>query len=239
MRLRETVGSLRIVMTGAGSFSPSDHTGSLIFKLNAPAAVGSPIRHPIRVKAVYSGTDVYFKMPALVGKLPTGKPWLSLDMSKLAKAEGIPGLSSVLSGTSSLNDPGRYLAYLRATTSKSVQSLGQVTIDGVKTTHYHGEIDLSKLVNAVPASSRQGVEQLVATLQKKHNTTTIPVDAWIDGSHLVRRLAIRYSQRVPSIGQSAQVSLRMDFVDYGPQPKPRVPPASKTTDLVSLLHGQM
>lgn len=239
MRLRETVGSLRIVMTGAGSFSPTHHSGSLVFMLNAPAAVGSPIRHPIRMKAVYSGADVYFRMPALVSKLPAGKPWLALDASKLAKAEGIPGLSSLLSGTSSLNDPGRYLAYLRATSSGSVQNLGQATIGGVNTTHYHAEIDLSKLMNAVPASARKGVEQLVAALEKKQTATTIPVDAWIDGSSLVRRLAIRYAQQVPSIGQSATVSLRMDFVDYGPQPKPRLPPASKTTSLVALLHGQL
>lgn len=239
MRLRETVGSLRIVMTGTGSFTPADHTGSLIYKLNAPAAVGSPIRHPVRMKAVYSGTNVYFKMPALTTKLPTGKPWVSLQVSKLAKAEGIPGLSSLLSGTSSLNDPGRYLAYLRATSSQSVKNLGPATIDGVKTTHYHAEIELSKLIHAVPASARPGVAQLVAALQKQRAETRIPVDAWIDGAHLVRRLAMKYTQRVASISQSARVSLRMDFVDYGPQPKPRIPPPSHTTSLLALLHGPM
>jgi hypothetical protein len=239
MRLRETIGPVHVVMSGAGSFSPPKHTGSLVFRLSEPPAVGSAIGHAVRVRAVYSGADVYLKLPALSGKLPAGKPWLSMDVSKLAQAEGIPGLSSLVSGTSSLNDPGRYLSYLRATAAGSVQNLGQATVNGVQTTHYHAEIDLTKLADAVPASSREGVQQLVAALEKKGSATTIPIDAWIDNMRLVRRLVLNYVQQVASIGESARVSLKMDFVDYGPQATPRIPPASETTDLLTLLRAQM
>lgn len=39
-------------------------------------------------------------------------------------------------------------------------------------------------------------------------------------------------------GVPARVAMRADFVDYGPQPAPRLPPRSQTLDLLALLQHQ-
>ena len=46
----------------------------------------------------------------------------------------------------------------------------------------------------------------------------MPVDAWIDSSNRIRRLAMTYSLQVPDTQQTSKVAMVMDFTAYGPQP---------------------
>jgi hypothetical protein len=238
MRMHETVGPLSLKMTGSGSFSPREHLGSMSMRMQVPGQEAAAIGHHLTVQAILAGPTMYMKMPALTSKLPGGKPWIEISIGAVGRASGIPGLSSLMSGTSSVNDPGQFLSYLRATSAGSVTKLGETTLAGVRTTHYHGEIDLNKLPDAVPPSSRKGVKALVATLRRQFKAGNMPIDAWIDADHLVRRIAMRYSQKLPT-GQAANVAIEINFVSYGHQPKPTIPPASETTNLLSLLGGAL
>lgn len=235
MTLNETVpGAGAIAMTGNGSFSPAAHSGALTMQLKLPpsAALGN-----VQLQVVLNKTAIYIKLPPqLAGKIPGGKPWLYVNLAQIGQAAGIPGVGSLLSSGSSLSDPGRYLNFLRATAQGSIKDLGQATVSGVSTTHYQAEIDLSKLPSAVPAADRPAVQQLVAALERKGTVRQFPIQAWIDSSHLIRRIQLAFNEPL-STGQSVAVALTENFLNYGPQPVPAVPSPSQSVNVLSLAHS--
>jgi hypothetical protein len=187
---------------------------------------------------VLNQRTVYVKLPpSLTSKIPGAKLWLDIDLDQAGKVAGIPGLGSLISSSSSLNDPGQYLDYLRATSAGSVKNLGQATVNGVRTTEYHAVVDLNKLPASVPAAQRPSVQQLVNALKSKGLATQMPIDAWIDSSNLVRRIQLAFSEPLPNTGQTISVAMTENFLEYGPQPVPAVPSASQSTNLLSLIHG--
>jgi hypothetical protein len=231
----------QVSITGNGSFSLSSHAGSIDMRMSIPSGAAAQAGlSNFHLQAVFVPGFIYMKLPAsLAGKIPGGRPWWQINLSQVGKLAGVPGLSSLMSGTSSLNDPGQYLDFLRATANGSVKNLGRATVNGVQATHYRAAVDLTKLPSAVPASARAGIGQLVAALEKRGALTrAFPIDAWIDSSHLIRRIQINFNQPLGT-GQSAAVAMRMDFVHYGPQPAPKTPPPDQTLNLVAFLqaHG--
>ncbi len=238
MSVRESVPSAgQVTVSGTGAFSVMPkREGSLDMQLNIPSAAAAGLSN-LRMQAVFVPGTIYIKLPpALAGRIPGGKPWLQINLQQLGQAAGIPGLGSLVNGSSSLSNPAQYLDYLRATSDGSVKDLGQATVDGVQTTHYHAVIDLTKLPNVVPASSRPAVEQLVSALRSRGTATQLPLDAWVDSTLRVRRIVTSYTQ--PINGQQASVAVQVDFVKYGPQPAPTVPPASQTQNLLALTGGK-
>lgn len=239
MSLQESIpGVGQLNMTGSGRFSAADHTGAFTMDMNIPSAAAAQAGlSNARLQMVLASGTIYMKLPPqIASKLPGGKPWWKINLSQAGSAAGIPGLSSLISGTSNLNDPGQYLDFLRATAGGSVQDLGSATVNGIQTMHYHAQVDLTKLPNAVPASARAGVQQLISALQKRGAAPNVlPIDAWIDSSHLIRRIELTYNQPVAT-GQSVAVSMKADYLQYGPQPRPQLPPPSQTVDLLALLH---
>jgi hypothetical protein len=236
--LKENVPSVgQITATGTGAFQLKPrHEGSMVMRLSIPSAASSGLG-TLQMQAVYVPGTIYMKLPPqLARRIPGGKPWLLINLNQLGKAAGIPGLGSLANSSSSLNNPAQYVDYLRATTDGTVRNLGQATINGVNTTHYHAVIDLNKLPNVVPASSRASVRQLVAALKKRGTKTQLPIDAWIDSAQRIRRVVITYT--VPINGQQASLTTQVDFVQYGPQPAPTIPPASQTQNLLSLAGKQ-
>jgi hypothetical protein len=205
-------------------------------QMTIPGPAGAAIGNDLNVDVVFERGTLYMRMPAVIaGQMPGGKPWVKLNLGALGRAAGISGLSALTNESSTLEDPGQFLNYLKATSGK-VKDLGQTSIDGVRTTRYHAQIDLKKLTSAVPASSRAAVQQLVAQLERRFSAGKMPVDAWIDSSNRIRRIAMTYSLRVPSAGQT-KVALVTEFTDYGPQPKPTIPSPSQTANLAALVHG--
>jgi hypothetical protein len=237
MNLHETVPNAgQITITGTGSFAVPAHSGSMTMQLSVPSAASAGLGN-LQMQAVFVPGTIYMKLPPqLAARIPGGKPWIQINLSQLGKAAGIPGLSSLVNSSSSLNDPGQYLDFLRVTANGTATDVGPTTVGGVSTTHYHAIIDLSKLPNAVPASSRPAVQQLVNALRSRGATAQMPIDAYIDSSHLIRRIVLSYQQPL-SASQTAAVLLQMDFVGYGPQPPPTVPPASQTVNLLALTGG--
>ena len=242
MSMRETLpGVGQVTMNGTASFALPSHAGTMSMVMTIPGAAAQAAGlGTLPIQAVLVPGTIYMKLPPqLAEKLPGAKPWWQINLNQVGKLAGIPGISSLLNGTSNLNDPGQYLYFLRAASNGSVKNLGQQSVNGVTTTHYRAQLELSKLPDAVPAKDRPAIEQLVAALQKRGAMTTraIPVDAWIDSHNLIRRIEMNYTQ--PVNGQSAAVALKMDFVGYGPQPAPQIPPPDQTLNLVKLVqqHG--
>ncbi|HTX31292.1 MAG TPA: hypothetical protein VMD09_07890 [Solirubrobacteraceae bacterium] len=241
MSMQESVPSLgQLTIAGNGSFSSSTHAGSMTMQMNIPSAAAQQAGlSNARFQVVLVPGTVYMKLPPqLAEKLPGAKPWWEINLAQAGKLAGIPGLSSLINGTSSESDPGQYLYFLRATSSGSVKDLGQETINGIQTTHYRAEIDLQKLPDAVPARDRAGVEQLTAALQKRAGLPSgLPMNVWIDSHQLIRQIETNFSESVN--GQAITVAMKENFLDYGPQPAPQIPPPDQTVNLVKLLqqHG--
>jgi hypothetical protein len=233
MTMRETVENQTIDVTASGSASAATHDMSMDMKMNSPS---SQETGTLQMQAVEHAGTIYYKLPpALTSKLPTGKPWVSISFAQIGQAAGIPGYGSLINSSSSESDPGQYLNFLRATADGTVTNLGQETLNGVATTHYHADVDLANLAKAEPASDQAAAGQLVALMQKYGAGTQLPVDVWIDGANLVRRIKLGYNLTVK--GDPVTIDMTMDLRSYGTQPTPTVPSPDKTTNLLSLIHN--
>jgi hypothetical protein len=235
MSMTETLPSVgSVTMHGTGSFGHD--VGAMTMNMTLPGAASAGLGSNLQIQLVIDHDTFFMKMPAaLTSKIPGGKPWWSMNLSQLGKASGIPGIGSMMSSEQTLSNPGEYLNFLRATASGSVQDLGSATVDGVQTTHYRGNIDFSKVADAFPASERAAIAQTMAAVSKHVQTKPAPIDVWIDANHLVRRLT--FTEPLTVNGQSANVAMQMDFLSYGTQPAPAIPPAGQVTNLLALLHG--
>ena len=108
-----SAGMLSGTVTGRGGFDNVNHRGS--FHLDV-SEYGS-------FDLVVDGKTAYVKAPFLQTFLPAGKPWLKIDGANVS-AKVVP------------QDPKQALARLKKLAN--VQVVGEETIDGVTTTHYHG-----------------------------------------------------------------------------------------------------
>jgi hypothetical protein len=100
-------------LTGSGDFDNASHRGS--FHLDV-TNYGS-------IDAVVDGTSAYVKAPFLATFLPAGKTWLKLN-AKSRNSGLVP------------QSPQQALARLKKLAN--VRKVGDETIGGVSTTHYHG-----------------------------------------------------------------------------------------------------
>jgi hypothetical protein len=227
-------GQAAVSASGTGTFNVPQRTGTMNLSMSLPVATAGAGK--LSMAEIITPHTLYMRLPAaLTSSLPGGKPWISMSVDQLGKAAGIPGLSSFMNG--STGNPSNYLQYLKAASASRVHSLGPGYDNGVNTEGYGALLDLSKETNRLAPRERAQARQAVAALEKMTGLHYIPVSVWVDSHHLVRRMMMSFNERVPGTGQSLSVSMRMDFLDYGPQPKPSIPPASQVNNFLSLLHG--
>jgi hypothetical protein len=216
------VGTVGMAMTG--SFNRRDRIGTLTTVVD----VGG---RRIRVPELISQLTVYMASSALQGSaaVPGRKPWIKLDMSRAIAGAGISSLPTA-------TDPTQFVDYLRAVSSR-ITDVGGATVRGVQTTHYRATVDLDRYPRLVAPSQRKAVAASVKNLEAALGSHTLPLEVWIDGHHLVRRLKLAFGECVS--GAHFRFALSTDMYDYGPQPRPRIPPASQVYDLTPLVQAAM
>ncbi len=195
-----TAGTQVIALTGAGDFQNNPARGQFLMRVRANGRDAS-------MQEVVDGTNVYISSPALMGQLPGAKKWMSVDVSKAGKAMGVD-----VSDYSS-QSPQSVLEQLKAT--GGVSTVGTESLDGVKTTHYRATVDPAK------------VEKLYKKLAK-FKPTYEPVDVWIDGQGLVRRMHMSYTV------QGSTTDMTASFSKYGEPVSVTVPAAADTFDATSM-----
>lgn len=231
LKLRESVDGENVDISGYGSASPAARQADITMNIGGAA---TSLLGNLKLTVVLDKQMLYVKLPtAISGELTDGKPWVVANLAQLAKAANIPGVGTLLSSSSSISNPSQYLEFLRAASAGSVRDLGPATVDGVATTRYSADIDLARLPDMVPTADRAAIEKLVSKMDAGVHVKQLPVQAWIDGAHRIRRLQVSYS--VTASGQTVKATIVEDIRSYGPQPAPPVPSASQTTDLTSLL----
>lgn len=190
-----------VSLTGAGDFDSSRHLG----KMHANLALGGI---KAQVDEVQTGSTVYVGSDLFTSLTPGGQRWLKLDLATAAKTLGAN--ASVLTA----QDPSSALAQLSALTG--VTKVGTETIGGVQTTHYKGQVDVSKLP---PAS---------AQLAQSTGASFGPVDVWVGDDGYVHRMHL--VTNAGSGGQTATTTATMTLSAFGESVTASPPPASKTVD---------
>lgn len=191
----------------------------------------SILGHQLNIKEVFSQLTFYLQASGIPGlsRVTGGKSWVKFDMSRMF---GAMGLGALPTGT----DPSQFVDYLRAV-STSTKSLGSATVRGVATTHYHATIDLSRYTKLVPPAQRAAAKRGISTLETAIGGHTMPIDAWVDHSNLVRRLDLKFTEC--AAGQHVKLGMVMDLYDYGAQKPTQVPSDSDAYDITPLLTSSL
>jgi hypothetical protein len=224
-----------LAITANGSVDEREHSAEMTMDLSHIPGISALPGGGGAVQMIFRFPTIYMNMPFLAGKLPEGKTWVKLDVTKAAQAAGIN-----VSQLSSLNqtDPTQLLDYLRAS-SGDVHTVGGESLNGVSTTHYHATLQLSRILDRLPSSQQVAAK---AALEKLGQTGAIPMDVWVDLQGRVRRLQMSIGAGVPAVGAgTAGVNvggtITMDFTSYGPVPPIVAPPASAVYDMTGAALG--
>jgi hypothetical protein len=185
MTARVSSGGRVISMSGEGDFANDPTLGKLTVGVISGGRVDT-------MREVMQGTRIYLSSDLFAQQLPAGKTWLSVDVAKAGKSLGIDV------NRYSSQSPSDTLAQLKASTS--VQVVGRATVGGVRTTHYTSTLDPGKLAKLEHA----------AHVQLDYR----PVDVWIDGKGLVRKLHMAFAE-TDAAGTASSSDITIELSKYG------------------------
>ena len=214
--LRSQGMSISFAETGEYDFARSRG----VLHMRGPAGVAA--------EELFIPPKVYVKLPGgSHGPLPRGKSWIELSVPDAGPMGGF--LPSPFGNT----NPADLLSSLRAVSS-SVRTLGNATIRGVQVTHYRVRVDPAKAASRVPRWERPGLRALA----RKLGTAAAPVDVWVDGRSLVRRVRVSLAPP-PGLGKSfgSRITLTLGFYDFGVPVRVSAPPAGDVASLSQLAKG--
>jgi hypothetical protein len=173
------------------------------------------------------GAVVYIKSDALPGA--DAKPWLKMDLVALSKKRGFD-ISQLQQYKQS--DPSQMLKYLSGV-SGEVKVVGHDTLHGVECIHYSGSVDPKKAGAGLSASQR-------AAFEAATSSTPMPMDVWIDGAGLARRIAMELdlgdALRKSGQSQITEMTMRIqfDYVKFGVPVHVEAPPFADVRDMGEL-----
>ena len=215
--LEMTGGEANGTMSGDGVFD--QHGGRMTMDLGglAGGALGSG-----QAEVIFNDLVYYMKLPqAALSQLPTGKTWLKFDLAALGKQQGLD-----LEQLTQLNqsDPSQALQLLSG--AEDFQEVGNEEVRGVETTHYRGTVDMAKVAENAPTNLQDDIRKIV----EQTGDRAVPMDIWIDGDGLVRRL--EWTQHLP---QGTAMTMAEELYDFGVDVDAAPPPANEVLDITALL----
>lgn len=152
-------------------------------------------------------------------KAPGGKPWIKIDLKKVAAQQGM--------GNQQIGDPAQTAAYAKAITDKDVKKVGTEKVDGADTTHYKVSVDVSKLPGGDQMSKQLG--------------PTLPMQVWLDDEGRLRKQQIDMTVKAPASAsakpdagaspQQLKMTTVMHFSDFGTEVDAEAPPTGQVTDM--------
>ena len=198
--------------SGSGVFDFTNKTGRVSFAL--PANLGGQ-----SVDEIVTPETVYLKVPPLT---PAGK-YAAVKLTDLTGGAGSP--LAQLGNT----DPTTALETLLGV-SHDVRKVGTATVRGTSTTHYTGNIDVSKAIDSVPTTLKSKVQQAFGQVK------SLPFDAYIDDQGRLRRFVQHLSLPASTTtgGQPVTADSTFDLYDFGTTVHVIPPPANQTVDGATL-----
>lgn len=176
------------------------------------------------VEIVTDGSDVYLRLGGLAAILgaTADKPWIKVSAGEgAASALGAP-----------LGDGTEVLKLLDQ--AGGLTSVGSETVRGVDTTHYQGSLDVASALAEVSADDRAKAESELGKVGIDPAAAEVPVDVWIDGDDLVRRVQVGVSTPATAGG-----TFTMELYDFGQPVNVTVPPASQVFDVDPAMLGSL
>ena len=229
-----------VTMTGRGAFDNERKLGWMTLDMSAfareiPAGEGVPTDPDLwktrQVMDLSDGLIVYMRFPFLSEAL-TDK-WVRIDFAKAGRALGVDLEQFMQPGQ---ENPTQQLDHLRAVTD-DLDEVGRESVRSVATTHYRGTVDLREYEDLFPENERAEVRKSVERLVEMMGSPTYPVDVWIDGEDLVRRMSFEFTMSQPGQTESTRMAMTMEFFDFGRPVDVKLPAASDTIDITELAAG--
>jgi len=216
-------------ITGEGIQDPEQQLARFTMDLSQVAGLTGGGVDLGEIEMVLDGSTLYMRLPFLEG---AGlKPWVEIDLRAIAEEEGLDLPSLQQLGQA---DPALTFAYLRAA-SDNTQEVGQEDVRGVETTHYRMTVELARVAEQVPAEQREQMRAAVQALIEATGLETVPVDAWIDGDGLIRRMDLGYEDVEVAPGEKGDMSMSMELYDYGVDVAVSLPPSDEVMSFQELL----
>lgn len=156
---------------------------------------------------------VYLRSSTLQARLPAGKSWLRIDLSKQAGGLGV--------NFSSLVDTAQTLAPLEKGLVGTTR-VGREDVAGATTTHYRAVIDVHRAARAVPAYGKQVAAVERAAGVRLRNS---PYDVWVGADGRIRQL--RYVTPVVADGARGNTLQTITFLSFDRSVPIAAPPKSQ------------
>jgi hypothetical protein len=158
------------------------------------------------------GADLYVKPPEIQAlNLPE---WIGLDLRRVVRAMGIePDAAGVLFTV----DPASQLRALKA--AGGLEEVGTEEIAGAEATHLKGTISTNDTLEALPPAKREAAEKAIAQLEKLSGSGAadqeVPVELWIDGDSIVRRMRMTMEMPAQNGAPTGTMELAYELSDFG------------------------
>ena len=217
-----SAGTIEVDATGVVAFR--SRAGAMQLRMTSPTT-GSVLR----IREITLWPVVYMRSSLFASEPHSKGPWVKLDLARIERRHGVDVNALATTGG---NDPGEMLSTL-AGESDSIATVGHARVRGVNTTHYRAVIDLSKVAASAPPALRAAARRSEAHLEAMLGKHLMPMDVWIGGDGLVRRVAYRTSVPLAGATGTLTTSVRLEMFGFGVPVHVTAPPASRTTDLTA------
>jgi hypothetical protein len=217
----ENAGTARVAFTAGVAGTKLNGSGWVDMKRRlAQLSMSTPQG---TMQEIYDGKLMYQQFPPAMRKgVLARKPWTRLDVTAVAKAQGID-----LGALQSVSDPSNAVGQLRSL--GHVKRVATATVRGVDTTEFTAVVDLRKVAARAPAAQRAAARHSVDMMIRILGRSTMPVTIWIDDAKRVRRERVSFN----ILGQT--IAMSMDLFDFGVRHTIAPPPAGQVTDLTKLV----
>jgi hypothetical protein len=192
---------------------------AMSMKMTAPKQGSAEIR--LVDKAMYIGGN------AELAKEMDGKKWMKFDLSGLDKEGGL-GATAPGAGQADQN-PASMSSFLNG--AKDVKKVGTETVDGVKTTHYAGDVTLAELKASYKDADKSVREQREKSTEQleKLGLDKFTMDMWVDGEDHAKQF------RMQGDADKGKFDMTFTFLDYNKPVTVTAPPAKDTADLAEMM----
>jgi hypothetical protein len=233
------VGDRKVSMTGSGQLDSTTNQYTQTFDMiqlfealgqTAPAGATAPFT------VVADGSIVYVSSPGF-SQMSGGKPWMKFDS---AGGNSILDLLGGSGGGAFTTDPAAFLRFLDG--AGKVTNVGTESILGTPTTHYQGTYTINDSLSTLSPDDRDRVTKQFDGLGFPLNARdeAIDFDAWVGSDGLVRRVSTTFDvdKLAPtpnSTSKLGDVTVTVDYSDFGAPVQITVPPADQVQDLSGLV----
>ncbi len=168
------------------------------------------------MEMIMDSKAMYMKMAAL-SQANGGKPWSKVLLSDLGAMSGM-NLSGLMDQAKK-QSPAEQTKMLTA--SKDAREVGTETVDGVKTRHFTGTVQLTEALGKLDAETRAAMEKQYQQI----GASSMNFDIWVGDDDLPRKMVAKIATAQGPMTTTAQYS------DYGKQVDVSPPPASEVGPL--------